>query len=74
VDGGALAPFKGGVSTHGSLGDRPLPAGARRLTFRLYAVGESGHRKDEPAGAIDVDLVERTATWRPTGESGPGTT
>jgi hypothetical protein len=62
-DGGAIAPFEGGPSTHGSRGDWPLPDGARSLTFTLFPVGASGSQSLDPAGAIEVDLIERTAVW-----------
>lgn len=64
-DGGAIAPFKGGASTHGSRGDWPLPQSARHLTFTLFAVGDSGFPSAEPAGSIEVNLSARTAGWRP---------
>lgn len=41
-DGGAIAPFSGGPSTHGSRGDWPLPDEARLLTFTIFAVEDSG--------------------------------
>jgi hypothetical protein len=63
-DGGAIAPYEGGPSTHGSRGDWPLPEDARRLTFTLFPVDASGSQRPDPAGAIEVDLVERTAAWR----------
>lgn len=64
-DGGVIAPFEGGASTHGSRGSWPLPRGASRLTFTLFAVGDSGFPKSEPAGSINVDLSARTGVWRP---------
>jgi hypothetical protein len=64
-DGGAIAPFRGGASTHGSRGSWPLPQGANQLTFTLFAVGDSGFPNAEPAGSINVDLSTRTGVWRP---------
>lgn len=64
-DCGAIAPFKGGASTHGSRGDWPLPAGARHLTFILHPSEDSGFQSAKPAGAVDVDLQEHAAAWRP---------
>ena len=64
-DGGAIAPFEGGASTHGSRGDWPLPAAARRLTFTLFGI-PAGSRvpSEEPSGELVVDLGQRTAEWR----------
>jgi hypothetical protein len=64
VDGGAIAPFEGGASTHGSRGSWPLPAAARRLTFDLHAVPR-GQRwpNDTAAGQLVVDLAAGTARW-----------
>ena len=62
VDGGAIAPFEGGPSTHGTRGSWPLPDGARLLTFTLSGDATS----DAPAGDVVVDLVTRSARWVPT--------
>ncbi len=65
-DGGTIAPFEGGVATHGSRGDWPLPPDATVLTFVLCAVGADGHVKyDEPAGELVVDLARGHAAWCP---------
>ena len=66
-DGGALAPFEGGDSTHGSRGDWPLPPDATVLTFSLAGVDPtSGFADSEnPAGDLIVDLVLGSAVWRP---------
>ena len=67
IDGGAIAPFEGGPSTHGSRGDWPLPAGARRLTFTLFGIPPgSRFPSDTAAGELVVDLVLGTAEWRAT--------
>lgn len=65
VDGGALAPFEGGRSTHGSRGDWPLPAGARRLTFTMFGIPHGSTFPNEAAsGELVVDLDVGTATWQ----------
>ena len=65
-DGGAMAPFKGGVSTHGSRGDWPFPRSARILRFVLTGVdGSTGLSRGEPDGVLVVDLQDETATWKP---------
>lgn len=62
-DGGAMAPFEGGPSTHGSRGDWPLPDGAQRLTFRIFPVETSGFQAETAAGDLTVDLTTGAATW-----------
>jgi hypothetical protein len=66
-DGGAIAPFEGGETTHGSRGDWPLPPEAKVLTFSLFGVGPSGFSDDNPAGALVVDLVRGDAAWHSAG-------
>ncbi|MCE0534549.1 hypothetical protein LWF15_03430 [Kineosporia rhizophila] len=66
-DGGAIAPFTGGDTTHGSRGDWPLPPQARVLTFSLYPVSSEGFTEEEPAGHLVVDLQKAEAHWRPAG-------
>jgi hypothetical protein len=64
--GGAIAPFKGGPSTHGSRGSWPLPVDAKQLYFDLYPVPPGQRRTaDEPSGRLTVDLIERSAQWTP---------
>lgn len=65
TDGGAIAPFEGGATTHGSRGSWPIPEGARHLTFDLYPV-RAGERwpDDRPAGQLVVDLHEQVAHWK----------
>ncbi|WP_375475374.1 hypothetical protein [uncultured Jatrophihabitans sp.] len=66
TDGGAIAPFVGGPSTHGSRGDWPLPADARLLTFTLFGVeAGSTFTSHTPAGELVVDLETRSARWLP---------
>jgi hypothetical protein len=67
ADGGAIAPFEGGSSTHGSLGDWPLPDDARLLTFTLFGVDPETRRSSysNPAGRVIVDLVTKRAEWQP---------
>ena len=65
-DGGAIAPFQGGEATHGSRGDWPLPPDATVLTFSLAGPGPAGFADyDNPVGDLVVDLVRRSAVWRP---------
>ena len=65
-DGGAIAPFEGGASTHGSRGDWPLPPSARVLRFVLTGVDPStGFERDVPDGVLIVDLYDQSATWKP---------
>lgn len=67
-DGGAIAPFTGGATTHGSRGDWPLPPNARVLTFSLAGVATAWFADSaNPAGNLVVDLVCGNAVWRPTG-------
>jgi hypothetical protein len=66
ADGGAIAPFEGGSSTHGSRGDWPLPIGARRLTFTLFGIPPGSRFPSEvPSGELVVDLDLGAAEWRP---------
>ena len=66
-DGGAIAPFQGGTSTHGSRGNWPLPRGSRNLRFTLSGVDTStGLQRDRPDGVLSVDLQEASARWEPT--------
>ncbi len=65
-DGGAIAPFEGGATTHGSRGDWPLPPDATVLTFSLASPDPAGFTDpDHPAGDLVVDLVRGAAVWRP---------
>jgi hypothetical protein len=65
-DGGAIAPFEGGDTTHGSRGDWPLPPDATVLTFTIAGVGADGFPDYEsPGGDLVVDLVRGDAAWRP---------
>lgn len=43
IDGGALAPFRGGPTTHGSRRDWPLPVGARELRSRCSVSRKTRH-------------------------------
>jgi hypothetical protein len=64
-DSGAIAPFEGGPTTHGSRGDWPLPRSARVLRFVLTGVDQStGFPRAEPSGVLTVDLRHATADWR----------
>jgi hypothetical protein len=63
-DGGAIAPFEGGATTHGARGDWPLPPDATVLTFTLAGVNEAGFADHtDPAGQLVVDLVRGDAVW-----------
>ena len=65
-DGGAIAPFEGGASTHGSRGDWPLPRSARILRFYLSSIDPAtGFRRDRGDGVLVVDLREGRARWEP---------
>ncbi len=65
-DHGAIAPFEGGESTHGSRGSWPLPRQARILRFTLTGVDDAtGNPQSEPDGVLVVDLAGETADWRP---------
>ena len=64
-DGGVIAPFQGGATTHGSRGDWPLPPNAEILTFILFGVGPTGFTDEHPAGALSVDRARGRADWRP---------
>lgn len=59
-DSGALAPFQGGSSTHGSRGDWPLPPDTRVLTFTLQ---RPMHAADDSLGQLLVHLTTGEATW-----------
>ncbi len=64
--GGAIAPFEGGTSTHGSRGSWPLPADAKRLHFDLYPVPQGQiWPADDSSGRLTVDLTEQSARWMP---------
>jgi len=52
-DSGAIAPFDGGLSTHGSRGDWPLPTSGHVLRFRLSGRPD---RRATPGGELVVDL------------------
>jgi len=66
TDGGAIAPFEGGETTHGSRGDWPLPPDATVLTFSLARTDPAGFPDYEhPAGDLVVDIVRGDAVWRP---------
>jgi hypothetical protein len=65
-DGGAIAPFSGGMSTHGSRGDWPLPRLARFLRFTITGINEvTGWQRDDPDGVLVVDLQDESAHWEP---------
>ena len=64
-DGGAIAPFDGAATTHGSRGSYPLPDGARMLTFTLYDKRVSGFGSETEAGRLLVDLDRGAAWWEP---------
>lgn len=64
-DGGVIAPFEGGVATHGARGDWPMPPDATVLTFTLTGVGPNGLPDPDPAGNLVVDLARGDAAWRP---------
>lgn len=66
-DQGALAPFEGGSSTHGSRGDWPLPPDARVLTFTVWPPMHVG---GDPLGRLLLELGSGKATWTagPAGE------
>jgi hypothetical protein len=67
ADGGAIAPFDGGATTHGSLGDWPLPSGARGLRFKLSGPHRrqpgGGLKRSPVEGLLEVDLVAGSARW-----------
>ena len=64
-DGGVIAPYEGGASTHGSRGDWPLPPDARVLTFAIIAPPRAHTGDEEPAllGRLIVDLAAADARW-----------
>lgn len=63
-DHGAIAPARGGASTHGSRGDWPLPSEARTLRFVLTGIDKANEfQRDEPDGVLTVDLHNATAVW-----------
>jgi len=65
-DSGAIAPARGGVSTHGSRGNWPLPRSARVLRFALTGVdAQTGSPRSESDGTLVVDLQEERAEWEP---------
>ena len=64
-DAGAMAPFEGGSTTHGSRGNWPLPRSARVLRFVLTGVDPStGFQREEPSGVLTVDLGDGSANWK----------
>lgn len=65
VDSGALAPFEGGGSTHGTRGSYPLPRDARFLSFQLHEADASPMAAS--FGTLVVDMLERRAQWVPDG-------
>lgn len=66
-DSGALAPFKGGVSTHGSRGAWPLPPDAQVLTFTLHPpLAMQG----ASLGRLVVQLESGDAHWMATDAEG----
>jgi hypothetical protein len=66
VDGGAIAPFEGGESTHGSRGIWPLPRNAGELRFTLYGIDNTERwPRQEPDGVLVVDLHDGSAQWQP---------
>jgi hypothetical protein len=65
-DGGAIAPFEGGPSTHGSRGSWPLPRTAGLLRFALTGIDAStGWERSQPDGVLTVDLHDGSARWEP---------
>ncbi len=64
TDGGAIASYAGGATTHGSRGDWPLPPTARVLTFTMYPVNDNGFTEEIPAGRLIVDLPGNDARWQ----------
>lgn len=66
ADGGAIAPFVGGASTHGSRGSWPLPRDAGSLRFTLYGVDEGSRwPREAPDGVLIVDLQTAEAEFQP---------
>ena len=66
VDSGAIAPFEGGESTHGSRGSWPLPRNAGQLRFTLYGIDHAERwPRQEPDGVLVVDLHDGSAQWQP---------
>ncbi len=67
VDGGAIAPFEGGPTTHGSLGEWPLPSDARLLRFHLSGPHRrrpgGGLEHSPEAGTLEVDLAGPSVHW-----------
>lgn len=65
-DGGAIAPFVGGASTHGSRGDWPLPPTAQVLRFVMSGIDpETKVARDVPDGVLIVDFESESAVWKP---------
>jgi hypothetical protein len=65
-DGGVIAPFQGGSSTHGSRGVWPLPPAARVLRFVISGIDPaSGFSHVVPDGVLIVDLEAGSAVWKP---------
>jgi hypothetical protein len=65
-DSGAIAPARGGASTHGSGGNWPLPRTATVLRFVLTGVDAlTGSPRIDPDGVLVVDLHEAIAAWQP---------
>jgi hypothetical protein len=66
TDGGAIAPSRGGPSTHGSRGTWPLPRSAQILRFDLTGIDDAtGWPRPQPDGTLTVDLGAGTANWNP---------
>ena len=63
-DSGAIAPFRGGATTHGSRGNWPLPRAATVLRFILTGVDTAGTPHDEPDGVLTIDLQQGSARWK----------
>jgi hypothetical protein len=64
TDGGAIAPFSGGSTTHGSRGSWPLPRDARILRFEMSGIDPStGWPRARPDGTLTVDLQDMSAVW-----------
>jgi hypothetical protein len=62
---GEIELFAGGDRTHGALGPWPVPEAARTLTFVLYRPPARRDLTASIAGAVVVNLAERSAGWTP---------